>query len=73
VADNPPYLQVVRGDATPEEIAALVASLTAVAAARAAAVVPPKPRRPSGWTNRSRLLRSPVHPSLSGWRHSALP
>ena len=32
-----PYLRVVRGDATPEEVAALVATLTAIAAARSRA------------------------------------
>jgi hypothetical protein len=69
-----PYLSVVRGDATAEEIAALVATLTAVAAARAAAAAaaeqPPAPRN---WNSRARLLRSPVHPSAGGWRRSALP
>ena len=32
-----PYLRVVRGDASAEEIAAIVATLTAIAAARSAA------------------------------------
>ena len=78
MADVPPYLRVVRGDPTPEEVAALVATLSAIAAARASAA----PRavgwagegdRTSGWTDRSRQLRAPVHPSRGGWRRSALP
>jgi hypothetical protein len=74
VADNPPYLQVVRGDASPEEIAALVATLSAVTAAQgSSAGTAGKPRKASGWTDRSRLLRAPVHPSPGGWRRSALP
>ena len=69
-----PYLRVVRGDATAEEIAALVATLTAVAAARSAAAGPsgPQPAAPN-WNSRARLLRSPVHPAAGGWRRSALP
>ena len=42
-----PYLTVVRGDATAEEIAALVATLTAVAAARAAAATPAEQQPPA--------------------------
>ena len=69
-----PYLSVVRGDATAEEIAALVATLTAVAAARSAAATPATSNRPSrNWNSRARLLRTPVHPSAGGWRRSALP
>ena len=70
-----PYLSVVRGDATAEEIAALVATLTAVAAARsaAAAAAAEAPPATSNWNSRARLLRSPVHPSAGGWRRSALP
>ena len=74
MADSiPPYLQVVRGDASPEEIAALVATLSAITAARAGAGVAEEPRKASGWADRSRLLRGPVHPSPGGWRRSALP
>ncbi|HUN37491.1 MAG TPA: acyl-CoA carboxylase subunit epsilon [Trebonia sp.] len=68
-----PYLRVVRGDATAEEIAALVATLEAVAVATAAAAAGEGPQRVLEWNNRSRLLRSPVHSSPGGWRRSALP
>jgi acyl-CoA carboxylase epsilon subunit len=73
-ATNVPFLRVVRGDATPEEIAAIVATLAAVAAARS--------RRPdeakhesvrTNWNDRARLLRAPVHPAPGAWRGSALP
>jgi len=64
---------VVHGDATPEEVAALVAALAAVATARAGAAAEDKPNRLSAWTDRSRLLRPAVHPSPGGWRKSALP
>jgi hypothetical protein len=69
-----PVLRVVRGDATPEEIAALVAALLArsghaVGQARRA-------RRPgpgTAWSDRSRLVRRPLHPGPGAWRRSALP
>ena len=69
-----PYLRIVRGEADPEEIAALVATLTAIAAARsrAAEEAKPAPVR-SNWNARARLLRAPVHPAAGGWRRSALP
>jgi Acyl-CoA carboxylase epsilon subunit len=83
VAEVPPYLQVVRGDATPEEIAALIGTLSALATARvntareitarANAAAAARPGPVPGWTDRSRLLRTPVHPSPGGWRRSALP
>jgi hypothetical protein len=69
-----PYLSVVRGDATAEEIAALVATLTAVAAARsAAAASAERPSASPNWNARARLLRAPVHPAAGGWRRSNLP
>jgi Acyl-CoA carboxylase epsilon subunit len=76
VTAGAPYLSVVRGDATAEEIAALVATLTAVrsaAAASAAAASAGAPPVIPNWNSRARLLRSPVHPSAGGWRRSALP
>jgi hypothetical protein len=74
VAVNAPYLRIVRGDANAEEIAALVATLTAVAAARSSAAgqAEQRPVTPN-WNARARLLRTPVHPAAGGWRRSALP
>jgi Acyl-CoA carboxylase epsilon subunit len=67
-----PGLRVVRGNATPEEIAALVAVL--LAGPRAGAVSPAPPRLVrSGWSDRSRQLRRPFHPGPGAWRRSALP
>ena len=64
-----PLLRVVRGDASPQEIAALVAVL----ASRAAVTdEPPEPTR-SAWSNRSAVLRRPVFPGPGAWRGSALP
>ena len=65
-----PVLRVVRGDATPEEIAALVAVLMSRPASGAGA-----PARPahSAWSDRSRLLGRPLHPGPGAWRRSALP
>ena len=64
-----PFLQVVRGDPTPEEIAALVAVLTARAQATARATPP----RRSAWSDRSRRLRRPLSRGPGAWRASALP
>lgn len=69
-----PYLQVVHGDATPEEIAALVAVLTArartVGAQRAGTA---GTGRTSAWSARSRLVRRPIEHGPGAWRASAFP
>ncbi|WP_149259079.1 acyl-CoA carboxylase subunit epsilon [Actinomadura sp. K4S16] len=78
-ADSKPFLRVVRGDPSPEELAALVAVLTArarAAAASRAAAGPGAP--PSRWADRSRLVRAPLggapRPRGPGaWRASGLP
>ncbi len=65
-----PVLRVVRGDATAEELAAVVALL----AARAAAVPPPAPPAPrSSWGDPVLQLRAPLLPGPGAWRASALP
>ena len=64
-----PVLRVIRGDATPEEIAAVVAVLLS---RPVLAEAPPRPA-PSAWANRSRLLRRPVFPGPGAWRRSGLP
>jgi hypothetical protein len=66
-----PFLRVVRGDPTPEEIAALVAVLTA--RARAASASPPAPRPRSAWSDPSRRLRGTLPHGPGAWRASALP
>ena len=72
--DDLPYLRVVRGEAGPEEIAALVATLTAIAAARDRAAEEAKPAPvPSHWNAPARRLRAPLHPAPGAWRRSTLP
>jgi hypothetical protein len=70
-ADGPrePALRVVRGDASPEEIAALVTVLLSRPGDDEA---PPAPAR-SAWAGRSRQLRRPLFPGPGAWRRSGLP
>ncbi len=60
-------LRIVRGDATPEEIAAVVALL----ASRAGAADEPPPAVPSAWGRPQ--LRAPLHPGPGAWVASGLP
>jgi hypothetical protein len=67
-AERAPYLRVVKGDPTPEELAALVTVLASVGPA-----APPPARRTPDW-NAPRRLHRDVHPhGPSGWRSSGLP
>ncbi|MFA1539638.1 acyl-CoA carboxylase subunit epsilon [Actinomadura monticuli] len=77
-AEQKPFLQIVRGDPGPEEIAALVAVLTARARAAAAARDGAGPARPSRWADRSRLVRTtfagdPGPRGPGAWRAGGLP
>ncbi|WP_426247714.1 acyl-CoA carboxylase epsilon subunit [Nocardioides sp. LHG3406-4] len=64
-------------DATPQEIAALVAVLVAVLSAfqTRALQTPATPTRPlpSGWSDPTRTTRRPLPPGPGAWRASALP
>ncbi len=64
-----PALRVVRGDATPEELAALVAVL----AARSGDEPEPAPEPPSLWRDRAALVRRPLAAGRGAWRASGLP
>ena len=64
-------LVAIKGDASPEEVAALVAVVQAMAAAAAAAHRPTRPR--SVWADPARLVRRPLHAGPGGWKRSALP
>lgn len=64
-----PILTVVNPDATPEEIAALVAVFSALGSGTAEA---PRRRTPA-WAQPARLVRTPVAPGHGGWRASSLP
>lgn len=63
-------ISVARGNATPEEVAALVAVL---AAAAASAADEPAPRHTSVWASRERLVRAPHVHGRGAWRASAWP
>ena len=66
--DRPP-LRLVRGDASPEEVAAILAVLSA-----ASAGAPEPARRHTGaWTSRERTVRRPLSPGPGAWRASAWP
>ena len=67
--DQPPLL-VVKGDASAEEVAALVAVLQVLAAASTGGDAP-KPH--SEWSSHHRKVRTPLAPGRGGWRSSALP
>ena len=66
---EPPPLRLVRGDATPEEVAALLAVLTAASTGDAE----PAPRRTTAWSDRARAVRRPLHHGPGAWRASAWP
>ena len=63
-----PMLRIVRGDATPEEIAAIVAVFGA-----AGAGVPAAPRPVPAWSAPHRRVRQALPHGRGGWRSSALP
>jgi hypothetical protein len=62
-------LRVIRGNATPEEVAALVAVVMAASGGDERVAAPKR----SAWTERSRQLRAPLFPGAGAWRRSALP
>jgi Acyl-CoA carboxylase epsilon subunit len=65
-----PVLRVVKGDPSPEELAALVAVVSARAAAPPTA---PDPGRASDWATYWRHAKRPLHPGPGRWRASAHP
>jgi Acyl-CoA carboxylase epsilon subunit len=68
-ASRPP-LRLVRGDATPEEVAALLAVLSA---ASAGGEEKPAPRHTSRWSSRERAVRRSPQPGPGAWHASAWP
>ncbi|HEX2896175.1 MAG TPA: acyl-CoA carboxylase epsilon subunit [Marmoricola sp.] len=67
-ASQAPELKIVNPDATPEEIAAVVAVFAAL---QSPAPAPEKPR--SLWAARQRRTRAALRPGPGAWRASALP
>ncbi|HYJ66084.1 MAG TPA: acyl-CoA carboxylase subunit epsilon [Nocardioidaceae bacterium] len=65
---EPPLLRVVKGDPTPEELAALVA---VIAASRGADAEPPR-RRPV-WGHPASAMRREHRAGPGAWRASSLP
>ncbi|HYF72206.1 MAG TPA: acyl-CoA carboxylase epsilon subunit [Nocardioides sp.] len=63
-----PLLQIVRGDATPEEVAALVAVFAALRTEE-----PPARRPAPAWAAPHRQVRRTLPHGPGGWRASALP
>jgi hypothetical protein len=69
--ETPPLLRVLKGDPSPEELAALVAVVSALAAG-AAETASRRQRGPrSEWSARHRLLRRPHRHGPGVWRSSA--
>jgi hypothetical protein len=68
-ASHPP-LFAIKGDATAEEVAALTAVLTGIAAA-SGTPEPPRPR--SEWAAHHRKVRTSFPSGPGGWRSSAMP
>ena len=64
-----PFLQIVRGDATPEEVAALVA----VIASMSGGAAPPQPKPRSTWAHPARSVRTVHRHGEGAWRASGLP
>ena len=63
-----PMLRIVDADATPEEIAAIVAVFSALQGTPA-----PQPRRTPEWSALHRRTRTTLPHGPGGWRSSALP
>jgi hypothetical protein len=68
-------IKVVRGNPTPEELAAALAVVHARAAAQASASVPARPEQLSQWADKRRTIprHSPVQPTPTAWRISYWP
>ena len=64
-----PPLFSIKGDATAEEVAALVAVLQGIAASAA----PPAAKPRSEWSAHHRKARPSLHAGPGGWRSSSMP
>jgi len=67
-----PALEVVAGDPSAEELAALTVALSAVLATHGGPAGQPR-RAASGWADRSRMMAAPPRPGPDGWRRSTWP
>jgi hypothetical protein len=72
MADNestPPLLRVVSGDPTPEELAIILA----VVSARGGASKSSEPKRLSLWASKGRQTRPSLGAGFGSWRASSMP
>jgi hypothetical protein len=72
MADNEstqPLLRVVSGDPTPEELAIILA----VVSARGGASKPSQPKRLSLWAHKGRQTRPSLGAGFGSWRASSMP
>ena len=68
-----PLVRVVKGDPTPEELAALTAVIAAKLAAHPAGASGPSSDQVSDWSSYWRAVRAPARHGPGRWRASALP
>jgi hypothetical protein len=68
---NEPIIQVIRGNPTEEELAAVLMVLKNVASKAAAPV--PQQRSDNGWAAYWRSVRTPLRPGPGVWRASGRP
>jgi Acyl-CoA carboxylase epsilon subunit len=68
-APQPPMLSVLRGEPTPDELAALLVVL----ACRQPAEPVDRRRPPSLWSSPGQTLQAPLFPGPGAWRASGLP
>ena len=80
MSEQGPFLEVVRGQPSDEETAALVVAMAAALAARARAARARTAREADAatgaagnWASHGRALRVPSAPGPGAWRRSALP
>jgi hypothetical protein len=64
-----PLLRVVSGDPTPEELAIVIA----VVSARSGAGQPSEPKRLSLWASKGRQTRPSLGAGFGSWRASSMP
>lgn len=67
VTTREPYIRIVRGDATAEEVAALVAVLASLPEAKAAQ------SEPGNWRNPASRMRRPLPHGPDAWRRAFSP
>jgi hypothetical protein len=68
--ETAPLLRIVKGDPTPEEVAALVAVVSALAAGAAEAAAKDQAPKPE-WSANRRKLRTTYRHGHGAWRASA--